>query len=167
MSTSTDARPAPTTALHPGDRRVRTLGVLTLVAGLLLLLAGAGAAVAIRDQLAAERIVISEDAALFGGEQLDTPVDAFVQAEAIRGHAAGIADGRTYAQLDRDDPVRATIAETAFLRASLLTSVTASGVAGLTAGLGVLFVVVGVALRRVGRPHPIEVSPLDAGAAPA
>ena len=61
----------------------------------------------------------------------------------------------TYAELDRDDPVRSTIAETAFLRASLFTSVIAFGVAGLTAGLGVLFVVVGTALRRLGRCHPL------------
>lgn len=148
-STSTPAHPS-----EPRRRLARRLGTLTLLAGLLLVPAGIGTSVMISSQLRGEGIELHEDAPLFAGTTVDGPVDAFLQAEVIRGHAAEIADGKTYAGLDRDDPVRATVMETAFLRASLFTSVIAFGVAALVTGLGLLFVAVGTALRALTAPAP-------------
>ena len=40
-----------------------------------------------------------------------------------------------------------------FLRASLFTSVVSFGIAAMAMGLGIVFVLVGVALRVLGRPQ--------------
>jgi hypothetical protein len=55
-------------------------------------------------------------------------------------------DGKTYAQLDREDPLRATAMNGDFLRASLFTSVVAFGVAAFAMGVGLLTALFGWAL---------------------
>ena len=70
--------------------------------------------------LADERITVSEDACL---------------------------GGKTYAELDREDPLRQTAMIGSFLRASLFTSVVAFGVSALVVGLGALFILTGFGLR--------------------
>jgi hypothetical protein len=60
--------------------------------------------------------------------------------------------GLTYAQLDRDDPRRAVAMDASFLRASLFTSVVAYGVAAMAIGLGLLFILIGLALNSLSRP---------------
>ena len=57
--------------------------------------------------------------------------------------------GKTYAELDMDDPVRATLMNASFLRASLFTSVVSFGVAAFAMGVGILSLLSGVALRRL------------------
>jgi hypothetical protein len=69
----------------------------------------------------------------------------------IKDHAAEIADGQTYAQLDQDDPRRESVMNASFLRASLFTSVVAFGVAVLVIGLGFLFILIGIALLVINR----------------
>ncbi|MCX6415009.1 MAG: aromatic ring-opening dioxygenase LigA, partial [Actinobacteria bacterium] len=59
--------------------------------------------------------------------------------------------GKTYAELDREDPLRQTAMTGSFLRASLFTSVVAFGVSALVVGLGALFILVGFALRSLIR----------------
>ena len=68
---------------------------------------------------------------MFGGELVDGPLDAYYQADIINQHALEASGGKTYAELDREDPVRATMMNASFLRSSLFTSVIAFGV-GLT-----------------------------------
>ena len=94
---------------------------------------------------------MSDDADNFAGEEVDGPFTAYGEAKIIKQHAAGIADGQTYAQLDQDDPRREDVMNASFLRASLFTSVVAFGVAVLVAGLGVLFILVGIALLALDR----------------
>ena len=67
----------------------------------------------------------------------------------INKHALEASDGKTYAELDRDDPVRATVMQASFLRASLFTSVVAYGVALFAAGMGVLSILFGWAIHRL------------------
>lgn len=55
--------------------------------------------------------------------------------------------GKTYAELDREDPLRQTAMTGFFLRASLFTSVVAFGVSALVVGLGALFILTGFGLR--------------------
>ena len=72
---------------------------------------------------------------------------AFVQADAINRHALEATGGKTYAELDKDDPLRGTAMNGSFLRASLFTSVIAFGVALFAIGVGVLSILLGWGLR--------------------
>lgn len=121
-----------------------------MVAGLVLGLAGAGTWATVQTSLAGERITVAEDAARFAGEKIDGPLTAYYEADIIEKHSLALSGGKTYAELDREDPLRATVMNGSFLRASLFTSVVSFGVAAMAMGLGVLFVLVGYALRRVG-----------------
>ena len=134
-----------------GARAVRVIGILVLVIGVVMVLAGAATWLTVRDQLADERIVVAEDASFFAGDRVQGPLTAYAQADVIREHAGKVADGRTYAQLDREDPRRQTMMTASFLRASLFTSVVAFGVAAMAVGIGIALVLLGVALVRTAR----------------
>ena len=62
-----------------------------------------------------------------------------------------ITGGKTYAELDREDPNRDTAMTSSFLQASLFTSVVAFGVAAMAMAIGIAFVLFGLALRE---PQP-------------
>ena len=149
-SLDVDAVPHATTA-HPTGRVVRLLGTVVLVAGVVLGVAGGGTWAMIQTSLADEQITVAEDAARFGGQLVDGPLTAYYQADIIEHHALEASGGKTYAELDREDPARATVMNGSFLRASLFTSVVSFGVAALAMGLGILFAMVGFALRSVGK----------------
>ena len=129
-----------------------------IVAGGILLVSGLVTWIVVQTQLADEKITVSDDAARFQGDKVDGPLTAYAQADVIEKHALEASGGLTYAELDRDDPVRDTVMDASFLRASLFTSVVAFGVAVMAMGLGVLFVVVGIALvilaGRLAQPGP-------------
>jgi hypothetical protein len=72
-----------------------------------------------------------------------------VQADIIQHHALEASGGQTYAELDMDDPVRETVMDASFLRASLFTSVVSFGVAAFAMGMGVLSIMFGWAFHRV------------------
>jgi hypothetical protein len=82
------------------------------------------------------------------------PWQAYAQANVIAKHADELAGGKTYAELPQNDPNRQTVMTASFLQASLFTSVVAFGVAVLAAALGILFVLIGIALRRLGAAVP-------------
>ena len=153
--TSDDAvSPAPRHAVDSStattDRRVSLLGTLVVAAGLILSLSGAATWVFVQSSLAGESITVAEDAARFGGQQVDGPLTAYYEADIIEKHALEASKGKTYAELDREDPVRATVMNGIFLRASLFTSVVSFGIAAMAMGLGIVFVLIGFALRAVG-----------------
>jgi hypothetical protein len=130
---------------------VRTLGILLIVGGAILLLAGVATWITVQNQLADEKITVSEDADRFAGEPVDGPLTAYEQAKVIEKHALEASGGKTYAELPREDPARSTVMNASFLRASLFTSVVSFGVAAMAAGLGVLVALVGWALMLVSR----------------
>lgn len=140
----------PSTAIRT-DRTVRVLGVLVVIAGVVLAVAGALTWFMVQTTLADENITVSEDAERFAGEPVDGPLTAYAQAEVIEKHSLEAAGGKTYAELEQDDPRRATVMNGSFLRASLFTSVVSFGVAAMAMGLGVVLVLIGVALTRVAR----------------
>ena len=148
--------PVPPDHSAPG-RAVKVIGVTVAVIGLVFTVAGVLTYVMVGSTLADERITVSPDASHFAGDKVDGPFTAYVQADTIAKHAEEIAEGKTYAELPQDDPRRDTVMTASFLRASLFTSVVAFGVAALVAVLGLVLVVVGWSLRRLG-------STLDAGA---
>ncbi len=136
-----------------GDRRVGILGTLVIVAGIILGLSGAGTWALVSTSLGDERVTVAEDAARFGGEKVDGPLTAYYEADIIEKHALESSGGKTYAELDREDPARASVMNGSFLRASLFTSVVSFGIAAMAMGLGIVFVLVGFALRAIGYPR--------------
>jgi hypothetical protein len=134
------------------SRLVRLLGTLVIVAGMVLGLSGAATWAMVQTSLAGENITVAEDAARFGGEPVDGPLTAYYEADIIEHHALEASGGKTYAELDREDPVREVVMNGSFLRASLFTSVVSFGIAAMAMGLGVVFVLVGTALRLLAAP---------------
>ncbi|WP_353828359.1 aromatic ring-opening dioxygenase LigA [Agromyces sp. SYSU T0242] len=137
-----------TVALTRGQgRAIRVIAWLGIIGGILLIIVGIVAWVGVSTQLRAENITIPEDASAMQGQQVAGPISAFVQADIINTHALEASDGATYAELDREDPTRQTVMTASFLRASLFTSVVSYGVALFAAGVGVLFLLFGLALN--------------------
>ena len=128
---------------------IRLLGTLVMAAGLILTVSGAATWTLVQTSLSDERITVAEDAERFGGSGVNGPLSAYYEAQVIEKHALEASGGKTYAQLDREDPVRATVMNGSFLRASLFTSVLAFGVSALAMGLGILFGIVGYSLRKL------------------
>ncbi|MCD5345631.1 aromatic ring-opening dioxygenase LigA [Agromyces sp. H3Y2-19a] len=133
---------------------VRLTGLAGIIGGILLIVVAVVAWVGVSSQLRAENIVIPDDAPIFAGKVVDGPIDAYVQAGVIDMHARDMADGKTYSELDQDDPLRTTVMNASFLRASLFTSVIAFGIALFAGGVGVLFLLFGWSLRVLVPPLP-------------
>ncbi len=129
----------------------RIMSIVIIVAGVIMIILGSYSYYLVHRELADEHIVVSDDAETLAGDDVDGPFSAYSEATIIKVHAADIADGQTYAQLERDDPRREQVMTSSFLRASLFTSVVAFGVAALVVALGVLFILVGVAILALDR----------------
>ena len=130
---------------------VKLSGIIIAIIGAIMFVGGASTWVLIQNQLSAENIVVAEDASSFAGSKVNGPFTAYAQAEIINKHALEASGGKTYAELDREDPVRAVVMNGSFLRASLFTSVLAFGVSAMAMGLGLVQVLGGVALHKLGR----------------
>lgn len=195
------------------SKSVGLIGLVSIVAGIVLIVAGAVTWGLVSSQLSDENITVSsvseENPGAFAGRTVNGPLTAFAQANAINEHALAGSGGQTYAQLGgvvtqfkndakaaagddaelsalidsldiaglqaagaSDEVVeltqsaaaaqgqRNTVMNGSFLRASLFTSVVAFGVAALVIGLGVMFTLLGFALRRLssGVEAPIVVA---------
>ncbi|MFE5410276.1 aromatic ring-opening dioxygenase LigA [Microbacterium sp. NPDC056569] len=141
-----------TDVIEPPEKKVglvKAVGILGIIGGVLLIVVGVIAWIGVTNQLTAENITIPDDAAAFQGQQVTGPFTAYVQADIINHHALEASGGKTYAELDQDDPVRATVMQASFLRASLFTSIVAYGVALFAAGMGVLAILFGWAIHRL------------------
>lgn len=130
-------------------KSVRLVGLISIIAGVVLIIAGAATWTVVRAQLVDENITLGEDVAMFPGNTVNGPIDAYLQADIINQHALESSGGLTYAELDREDPARASVMNGSFLRASLFTSVIAFGVAAFAGGMGILFILIGWALRKL------------------
>ncbi|GAA3023994.1 aromatic ring-opening dioxygenase LigA [Microbacterium dextranolyticum] len=128
---------------------VKVAGILGILGGIALIVVGVVVWVAVSTQLRAENITVPDDAIAFQGQTVDGPFTAYVQADIIQHHAMKASGGKTYAELDKDDPVRATVMNASFLRASLFTSVVSYGVATFAIGVGILSILFGTALARL------------------
>jgi len=133
-------------------RGVKAVGIASIVLGVIMMVAGAFAWIEVGNQLAEENITVSADAEYFAGEPVEGPFTAFVQAGVINDHALEATGGQTYAELDRDDPLRDVAKDASYLRTSLFASVIAFGVSALVVGSGLLFTAIGGALTRLSRP---------------
>ena len=143
------------------SKAVRLIAILAILAGAVMIIAGGVTWVTVRGQLVAEDITIPDDAAAYQGNTVNGPIDAYIQAQIINKHALSETDGQTYAQLDREDPARATVMNASFLRTSLFSSVIAFGVAAFAAGVGLLMILLGWALLKLA-PKTVVVVPATA-----
>mgnify|MGYP005822602035 CR=1 FL=1 len=154
---------------------VRILGILVVIAGAIMAIAGAVTWGAVTSNLSAEKVIVSKDVT-FGGSKVNSPWTAWYQAAAIKEHSLKASNGLTYAELgdainakkaelkaqgvsDADaakdaDVValtgqRTTVMNGSFLRASLFTSVVSFGVAFFAFGVGVVSLLIGWALIKL------------------
>ena len=127
-------------------------GPAAIVVGVVMAIAGVVAWVVISSTLSDQRITVSDDANCAAGDKVNGPISAYCQADVIDKHTQEITHGKTYAELDSEDPERATAMDSAFLQASLFTSVVAFGVAAMAFVLGILLVLIGFALRDLPPP---------------
>lgn len=128
---------------------VKVVGIVGILGGIALVVVGIVVWVMVSTQLRAENIVVPDDAIAFQGQVVQGPFTAYVQADIIQHHALESSGGKTYAELDREDPVRAVMMNASFLRASLFTSVVSFGVAAFAIGIGILSILFGWALQRL------------------
>lgn len=125
----------------------KIIAILLLVAGGIVIIAGIVTWAVIGSNLKAEKITVSGDASCAAGKDVNGPISAFCMAQVIDHHALAATGGKTYAELDKDDPLRGTAMNASFLRASLFTSVVAYGVAAFAIGMGIVLILLGLAVR--------------------
>ena len=117
-------------------------GLALVVAGFFMVAQGRAAHNDVKDALSAERIVTPADSAL-----PNTPVtgaaEAKAQADVIWKHVLEQTGGKTYAELDRTDPLRDTYLQSVTLRTALMESYLAFKVADLVMGIGLIVVLLG------------------------
>ncbi len=138
------------------------VAILLYIAGAVLLVGGASTWVTVSNQLSQERITVTDDAPCMAGKPVNGPIDAYCMAEIIKHHANEATGGKTYSELDREDPLRTVAMNASFLRSSLFTSVVAFGVAAFAMGIGVLSLLIGLAIsaldkrtRTAAAPEPL------------
>ena len=134
-----------------GTGSSKALATIVALIGIIMIVAGAVTWYMVQDQLAEARITVAEDADMLAGDDVNGPFSAYAQAQIIDKHALEATGGKTYAELDREDPLRETAMSASFLRASLFTSVVAFGVAAMAIGLGLTLILVALALMSVAR----------------
>jgi hypothetical protein len=125
----------------------RTASMVAIVVGIVMAVAGVVTWVVVSSTLSEQKIVVADDANCLAGDEVDGPFSAFCQADVIDKHTQAITGGLTYSELEKDDPNRATAMDSAFLQASLFTSVVAFGVAFMAFGVGIVFTLIGLGMR--------------------
>jgi xanthosine utilization system XapX-like protein len=135
----------------------RRVGIASIVVGIIAVLTGFVVYGIVRYQLSAQKITVSSDAPFLAGKDVKGPFTAFAQAAAINQHALDAGNGKTYAELEKDDPARDTVMTADFLQASLYTSVVAFGMSILIAVLGVMFILVGYAMLELDKRTTLAV----------
>ena len=159
-----DPQVAPAPVAAPQERgrppsRVRTLGLLVIVAGAIFIVLGAVTWFLVRSELSDEQITVSDDASFLVGRHVDDPISAYFEAHAVKAQALAATEGQTFAELPQDDPARQTVVIASFLRATLFTSLVAFGVSALSVGLGIVLILVGISLRMTVRDQPATLRP--------
>jgi hypothetical protein len=135
--------------------------IASIVLGALMIVGGIGTWVMVSSMLGDQNITTPDDACL-PERDVNGPFTAYCEALIIQEHALDSTGGQTYAELDREDPLRDTAMNASFLQASLFTSVLAFGVSAMAVGMGVLFILLGIGIRDVNA-RVDELSPNRSG----
>src|SRR3954465_2888254 len=102
--------------------------------GLFMIAQGRSAHDEVRDTLASEKFVTPEHAGI-PTSPVTGPEEAKAQAEVIRQHVLKITNGKTYAELDKNDPNRNIYLTSVTLRTALMESYLAFKVSDLVTGM--------------------------------
>ena len=124
----------------------KTVGMFSYVFGVVLVIGGLVTWFMVGSMLSDQRITTPEGACL-EGRTVSGPLTAYCTALKIGANALDATGGKTYAELDREDPLRQVAASASFLQASLFTSVVSFGVAAMGVIIGVLFILLGGAVN--------------------
>jgi hypothetical protein len=127
----------------------RTAYITSVILGIILIVGGVATWLIVSTELADQNITVADDASCLAGDEVNGPLSAYCEAQIIEKHALESTGGLTYAELDREDPLRTTAMNASFLRASLFTSVVSFGVAGMAILMGVVFILIGLGIRDV------------------
>ena len=155
-------------------KATKIVGILSIIAGIVMIVAGAFVWGTVTSQLKAENITVPGDLPGFRQrrlcrqQQVSGPLSAYAQADIINVHALHGSNGETYASLgklaneakeagdtakmEEYQKQRTTMMNASFLRSSLFGSVIAYGVSALVMGLGLLFGLIGWALTTIKQP---------------
>lgn len=125
----------------------------SIVLGALMVIGGIATWILVSSTLGEQNIVTPDDACL-AGREVTGPFTAYCQAEIIQVHTLESTGGMTYAELDREDPVREVAMDSSFLQASLFTSILAFGVSAMAVAMGILFILIGLGIRDVSQRTP-------------
>ncbi len=118
------------------------LGLVFIGGGIYMVVEGQSAKDEVRDSIVSENIITSEDASI-PNVLVDNAAKAKAEADVIEVHYLEITGGKTYADLDRDDPNRETAFRAVQLRTSLNLAVMGFKVSDLVIGMGFFMIVVG------------------------
>ena len=118
------------------------LGLVFIGAGGYMAVEGQRAKDDVRDAVVSENIITSEDASI-PNVLVDNAAKAKSESDVIGVHYLDITGGKTYADLDRDDPNRETAFRAVQLRTSLNLAVMGFRVSDLVIGMGVFMIVIG------------------------
>ncbi len=144
---------------------VALLGAAFVVGGLVVLFLGWHAYGTVHQSLVDERLEVADPAILLTYEDarapegvevptvlIDTEAEAEAQARVIRTHTMGITGGKTYAEMDREDPARATYITSLTLQTSLYLAEISLELSQFVIGVGVAFTGLGAGILVLGLP---------------
>lgn len=127
-------------------------GVAFLIVGSYSIKTGVDARNDAVNELKSENITLSQDDENAPEIQVVDAETAKQQAEQIKKHTLERTGGKTYAELDREDPAREQWVTATALRTGLFSAAMALEVTRLVIGLGAFIIVLGVGLLVVGVP---------------
>ncbi|HEY8719495.1 hypothetical protein [Pengzhenrongella sp.] len=179
-----------TTTTNSTSPAVKLIALFTILAGIIMIVAGGATWSLVTSQLKDEHITVAAVTPEAPGALADKPVagpfTAYAQANAIKHHSLTAGNGKTYAQIgdaakalkaklaaagtsEADiavDPgvvalatARTNVMNGAFLRTALFSSVISYGVAALVIGLGLIFALLGFAIRSVSTTTVVTEAP--------
>lgn len=146
---------------------VRLVGILSIIAGLIMVILGGVVWGVVTSELASEKITVPADSTMLPGDDVNGPFSAYAEASIIKHHALAASGDKTYSELgalataatkagDKElatkyQTQRTTVMNGSFLRASLFTSVLSYGVCAMAIGLGLMLGLIGWALTVVAK----------------
>lgn len=119
------------------------LGIVFIAAGAYMVSEGRSAKSQVQDALATEKVTTSKDASIPNAAVVDAST-AQAQADAILEHSLALENGKTYAEMARDDPNRNTYLQGVSLRTALNLAVMGFKVSDLVVGIGAFIIVMGL-----------------------
>ena len=144
---------------------VASIGILFVLAGAILMIQGNHTRIELVESLARENITGSDPKILLTYEGarapegveipevvIDSAMEAYYQAQVIRIHTLNITGGKTYSELDRDDPGRVTYITSLTLQNSLYMAHMGLEITRLISGLGLAFFGLGAGMLVFGLP---------------